>query len=124
VRLLLDTHALLWWLADDPRLGAETREAVADSEVVLVSTASAWEIALKKGLGKLTAPDDLPSQLVRHQFTVLPIHLSHTVRYGDLPLIHRDPFDRMLVAQAQVEGLTIVSGDPAIAAYDVDVLFN
>jgi PIN domain nuclease of toxin-antitoxin system len=124
VRLLLDTHSLLWWLADDHRLSPEMRGAVADTEVVLVSTASAWEISFKKALGKLAAPDDLPSQLVRHQFTVLPIHLSHAVRYGDLPLIHRDPFDRMLVAQAQVEGLTIVTRDPAIAAYEVDVLLS
>ena len=124
MRLLLDTHALLWWLADDPRLLDAARDRVADSEEVFVSTASAWEIALKRALGKLDAPHDLPAQLVRHQFTVLPIHLAHTVRYGDLPLLHRDPFDRMLVAQAQVEHLTVVTGDAAIAAYDVAVLLN
>ena len=124
MRLLLDTHTLLWWLADDPRLHAEVRDHVAESEEVFVSTASAWEISLKKALGKLVAPDDLPAQLVRHQFTVLPIHLAHALRYGELPLLHRDPFDRMLVAQAQVEDLTIVTGDAAIAAYEVGVLPN
>jgi PIN domain nuclease of toxin-antitoxin system len=124
VRLLLDTHALLWWLGDDARLRDDVRAAVADTEEVLVSTASVWEISLKRTLGKLVAPDDLAAQLVRHQFSVLPVHLSHAIRYADLPLLHRDPFDRMLVAQGQVEGLTIVTGDPAIAAYAVDVLLN
>ena len=122
MRLLLDTHVLLWWLAADPRLAPPSRDLIADADEVTVSTASAWEMSLKAQLGKLECPEDLAAQLVRHQFSVLPVHLDHAVRYRGLPLHHRDPFDRMLVAQAQVEGLAIVSADEVFAGYEVEVV--
>jgi PIN domain nuclease of toxin-antitoxin system len=122
VRVLLDTHILLWWLADDGQLPGEARELIATAESAYVSTASVWEISIKQAVGKLTAPDDLAGQISRHDFALLPIHLDHAIRVGILPLLHRDPFDRMLVAQAQLEGLAIVTGDPRIARYDVPVV--
>jgi PIN domain nuclease of toxin-antitoxin system len=123
VRLLLDTHALLWALSDVPRLREGAREALADPETsVFVSAASAWEIAIKIGVGGLRAPDDLDAQLEQKAFTPLEITIPHGLRAGSLPLLHRDPFDRMLVAQAQLEGLTIVTRDPNIARYGVATL--
>lgn len=122
MRILLDTHVLLWWLANDPRLGRPGRDLIAGAAEASVSTASAWEMSLKAKLGKLDCPDDLDAQLVRHRFTVVPIHIDHALRYRLLPLHHRDPFDRMLVAQAQVEGLAILSADPSFNAYDVEVV--
>ena len=98
------------------------REGVATAETAFVSTASVWEISIKSALGKIETPTDLGRQLQRHRFTVLPIHLAHALRVRDLPALHRDPFDRMLVAQAQVEDLLILSHDPNIARYDVHVI--
>ena len=123
MRLLLDTHALLWALAQPRRLSARARAAIAsaDSEV-FVSAASAWEIAIKRAIGKLTAPADLEAILDQTGIERLPITVSHALAAGALPLIHSDPFDRMLVAQARIEGLTLVTRDPHIAAYDVAVL--
>lgn len=119
-RLLLDTHALLWWLAGDARLGAKATELIAEGRnEVFVSAASAWEIAIKKALGKLTAPDDLEAVVEDEGFTSLPISLFHGERAGALPPLHRDPFARMLVAQAQAEGLDVVSADPHIPQYGV-----
>lgn len=122
MRILLDTQVLLWWLADDARLGEEGRRIVAEAEEALVSVASAWEMSLKAQLGKLDIPGDLDAQLVRHQFSVLPVHLAHALRYRQLPLHHHDLFDRMLVAQAQVERLAIVSADGAFVHYEVELL--
>ena len=123
MRLLLDTHALLWWLADNPRLGVDARTAVADPvSEVFVSAASAWEIAIKKAIGKLEAPDDLPEQIRSHHFSELPIKVSHALAAGSLPRHHEDPFDRLLVAQARIEGLTLVSHDQWAPAYGVPVL--
>ncbi|MDQ6773176.1 MAG: type II toxin-antitoxin system VapC family toxin [Candidatus Dormibacteraeota bacterium] len=123
MRLLLDTHVLLWWLADDPSLDVEARRAIASGDAeVSVSAASAWEIAIKKALGKLQAPDDLAAQLEHHRFLGLPITIAHALAAGRLPPHHADPFDRMLVAQAIAEGLTIVTRDARIAAYGVTVL--
>ncbi|MDQ6747209.1 MAG: type II toxin-antitoxin system VapC family toxin [Candidatus Dormibacteraeota bacterium] len=122
MRLLLDTHSLLWWLSADARLGPLAREGIAAAEVAFVSTASAWEMSIKGALGKLEAPSDLPQQLQRHRFTVLPIHLDHALGVRALPPLHRDPFDRMLVAQAQAEDLLLVSADPDVARYDVHVI--
>lgn len=122
MRLLLDTHALIWWLTDDSRLGPSAREGVATAETAMVSAASAWEMSIKGALGKLDAPDDLLSQLQRHRFVGLPITLEHATRAGRLPSLHRDPFDRMLVAQAQAEDLLILSSDPNIARYEVRVI--
>ena len=120
--LLLDTHVLLWWLADEP-LSDDARAAISDGRTaVRVSAASAWEIAIKKALGKLQAPDDLPEQLERHRFQPLPITVQHGLAVADLPLLHGDPFDRMLAAQARLESLTLVTRDERLAAYGVPTL--
>jgi PIN domain nuclease of toxin-antitoxin system len=123
LRLLLDTHALLWWLADDVSLTREARDAISAPEsLVAVSAASAWEISIKKALGKLAAPDDLGAQVTRHQFTPLAITIAHALAAGSLPRHHEDPFDRMLIAQAQAEDLTIVTRDPRLRLYGVATL--
>ena len=123
MRLLLDTHVFVWWAAADRRLREEARAAIAAPEAtVAVSAASAWEIAIKRTTGKLRAPNDVEAQIARHRFSPLPITIAHALRAGDLPLHHADPFDRMLVAQAQAEGMTIVTRDPKIARYDVSTL--
>lgn len=122
MRLLLDTHVLLWWLADRALSKAE-RSAIADpTNVVMVSAANAWEISIKRALGKLTAPDDLATQLEEGGFTALPISIDHALAAGALPRHHGDPFDRMLIAQAGVEALTIVTRDEYFSLYDVAVL--
>lgn len=119
-RLLLDTHALLWWLGDDPGLSSDARVAIADpGNEPLVSAASVWEIAIKRALGKLEAPDELPSVIVEAGFAWLPVTAAHAWHVRDLPLHHRDPFDRLLVAQALLERLPVVTGDPRLADYGV-----
>ena len=119
-RLLLDSHALLWWLADSPSLGPASRDAIGDmGNDVYVSAASTWEIAIKRALGKVTAPDDLDALVEAERFIKLPISLYHGDLVGSLPPLHRDPFDRMLVAQAQAEGLIVVTADSVIAGYGV-----
>ena len=121
-RLLLDTHVLLWALAGS-RLSDETRQAVVDpANDVVVSAASAWEIAIKKALGKLDAPDDLEEQLVAARFRALSVTVAHAWRASTMPRHHSDPFDRMLIGQAQLEGLTIVTADQRFASYDVPLL--
>jgi PIN domain nuclease of toxin-antitoxin system len=113
----------LWWLANDPMLGAHASAALRDSRNdVYVSAATTWEISIKKALGKLDAPDDLDSIVEAERFLKLPISLYHGQIAGQLPQHHRDPFDRMIVAQAQAEGLTIVTADPNIPRYDVQTL--
>jgi PIN domain nuclease of toxin-antitoxin system len=122
VRLLLDTHALLWWLAD-VELAPRARDEIADpANTVAVSAASAWEISIKKALGKLSAPDDLVQQIQASDFSPLPIEIGHALAAGQLPRHHEDPFDRMLIAQAQTEQLTIVTRDKRFADYDVAVM--
>jgi PIN domain nuclease of toxin-antitoxin system len=122
VRLLLDTPALLWWLADEG-LTEQARDAVADpANAVAVSAVSAWEISVKKALGKLAAPDDLEHQVRAGGFLPLPISIAHGLAAGQLARHHEDPFDRMLIAQAQAEGLTIVTRDKRFADYDVALL--
>ena len=124
MQLLLDTHALLWWLADDPALSKRARTAIANTDnLVIVSAASAWEIATKVRLGKLpTAADlaaDFDGHLDRQGFQVLPISSEHAIRAGLLPGEHKDPFDRMLIAQAQAENLALVSNEAAFDSYGV-----
>jgi PIN domain nuclease of toxin-antitoxin system len=120
--LLLDTHALLWWLADEG-LSPAARDAIADpTNVVSVSAASAWEISIKKTLGKLTAPDDLAEQVGSSGFAALPITIAHGLTAGMLQRHHDDPFDRMLIAQAITEGLTIVTRDKQFDQYRVAIL--
>ena len=121
-RLLVDTHALLWWLTDDPALSPSARDAIADPvNEPLVSAASVWEIAIKRSLGKLTAPDDLPERIAEEGFAWLPISASHAWQVRGLPLHHRDPFDRVLVAQALIERLPIVTADQHFGQYGVQV---
>lgn len=123
MRLLLDTHVLLWWLANDPALGEEARAGIsAPGSSVCVSAATAWEISIKQALGKLDAPSDLARQIELHRFEPLPITVSHAYAAGALPRHHEDPFGRMLVAQAVAEGLTLVTRDPRISLYGVGTL--
>jgi PIN domain nuclease of toxin-antitoxin system len=125
VTLLLDTHALLWWLADDPALTQVARTTIrAGGTLVLVSAAIAWEISIKQALGKLEAPDDLEAALAASRFQPLPITVAHALAAGRLPRHHDDPFDRMLIAQAQYTQLTIVTHDPKFRLYDVDILWT
>ena len=118
--LLLDTHVLLWWLDDPSLLEEEARELIADPRrPVFVSAAVAWEITIKRQIGKLEAPHDLESALEQERFQHLPIEIRHAVAVGKLPSIHADPFDRIQIAQARMEGLTIVTRDRTIPRYDV-----
>jgi len=124
LRLLLDTHALLWWLTDDRSLPASARKLIArGSNTIVVSSASAWEIAIKVRLGKLPMAVDLVADLervlVQESFEALAISVDHSVRAGLLPGPHRDPFDRILIAQSQAEGLPIVSNDEAFDGYGI-----
>jgi PIN domain nuclease of toxin-antitoxin system len=122
MRLLLDTQALLWWLADEG-LTTQARDAISDpANIVVVSAASAWEISIKKALGKLTAPDDLEQQVQEGGFSPLPISIAHALAAGHLARHHEDPFDRMLIAQAFAEGLTIVTRDKRFDDYGVALL--
>jgi PIN domain nuclease of toxin-antitoxin system len=123
VRLLLDTHVVVWALDDDHRLGRTARRAIENvANAVYVSVATVWEMALKSALGKLDVPSDIGGWIERSAFSPLPIEIDHAVASAALPRHHRDPFDRMLVAQAQLEGLTLVTGDSRIARYDVATL--
>ena len=122
MRLLLDTHALLWWLADDPTLERGAAEAIAGAALVAVSAASAWEIAIKQALGKLDGPEDLAGEVLANDMTELPISIGHATAAGALPPLHADPFDRVLVAQARLEDLTLVTRDPRLGQYGVPVL--
>jgi PIN domain nuclease of toxin-antitoxin system len=122
LRLLLDTHALLWWLTDE-ELALETRAQIADpANSVAVSAVSAWEIATKQALGKLEAPQDLEQQIQASDFMPLPIVMRHAMRAGRLPRHHEDPIDRMLIAQAQEEQMAIVTRDRRFRDYDVEVV--
>lgn len=122
--LLLDTHALVWWLAGEPMAAAATARIADRTTLVVVSAASVWEIGVKAALGKLKleVEGSLADLIEEEGFEPLPISIPHASRAGELPPHHRDPFDRMLIAQAQIERLTLVTRDPAFEAYDVDVL--
>jgi PIN domain nuclease of toxin-antitoxin system len=124
VRYLLDTHVLLWWIADDPKLRADTRKTVTDSDHdIVVSTASIWEAAIKRAVGKLQFETPvLLDTLRRGSLRVLPITTEHALAAGDLPRHHDDPFDRMLVAQALAEGLTLITRDARLRAYQVAII--
>jgi PIN domain nuclease of toxin-antitoxin system len=120
--LLLDTHVLLWWLMDDRSLGAVARRSIRAADEVHVSAASAWEVAIKAGLGRLEMEGDLEEAVRLSGFLALPITFSHVAAAGVLPNHHPDPFDRMLIAQAGIETLTIVTQDRWFGAYAVPVL--
>jgi len=121
-RFLLDTHTLLWWLADSNQLGERCRKVIGDQRnQVFVSAATTWEISTKMSLGKLEAPEDIDSIVEDEGFSKLPISLYHGQLAGKLPTLHRDPFDRMLIAQAQAEGLILLTADEVIGQYQLRV---
>ncbi len=122
MNLLLDTHVVLWWLTDDPTLSDDLKATLDHEPDVHVSAATLWEVTIKQAIGKISEPADLPERIRDGGFRPLPITFEHAIAAGRLPLIHRDPFDRMLVAQALHEGLTLVTRDPIIARYEVSVL--
>jgi PIN domain nuclease of toxin-antitoxin system len=120
MRLLLDTHTALWWLDDDERIGREAERLLLDtSNEVLLSAVVIWEVTVKRALGKLEAPVDIADRFLDGGATALPITLQHAAAVGELPDHHRDPFDRLLVAQARVDGATVLTGDAQIARYSV-----
>jgi PIN domain nuclease of toxin-antitoxin system len=128
LRFLIDTHVLLWWLFDDHRLTALARSIIQNpANTILVSSASGWEISTKHRLGKLPqaeeAVSNLPSLLQRARMDVLPISIEHALAAGALPGPHRDPFDRMLIAQGQIEKLSIVTSDAAFKQYSVTLIW-
>lgn len=121
--LSLDTHVLLWWLADDARLSHTARAAISDGKNhVFVSAAAAWEMVIKSTLGKLDIPSNLEAALTANRFEQLPITIPHSLAVANLPHHHNDPFDRLLIAQAKVEGLTLVTGDEQIKKYEVAIM--
>jgi PIN domain nuclease of toxin-antitoxin system len=124
LKLLLDTHAAIWWLSGDERLGPRVATHVDDAaNQVLLSAVVVWEVAIKRSLGKLDAPADMASPLIAAGAVPLPISLDHAIAAGELPWHHRDPFDRMLVSQAALEGAVLVSGDEAMRPYGVPTLW-
>lgn len=123
MKLLLDSYILLWWQGRDRSLPDGIIAAISGAETVLVSAATTWELDLKVQLGKLRLPEPVEDGVLAAGFEPLPIRFEHTRRAVGLPAIHRDPFDRMLVAQALVEGATLVTHDSTIARYEVPLLF-
>ncbi|MGH3964936.1 MAG: type II toxin-antitoxin system VapC family toxin [Pseudonocardiaceae bacterium] len=123
MRLLLDTHTLIWWLEGGVRLREESRAAIRSrANEVRISPVSAVEISIKVAKGKLDAPGDLVAQIARHGFTALPVTIEHGMAMLGFSANHGDPFDRLIIAQARCEGLTIVTADRTFAAYDVPIL--
>ena len=123
MRFLVDTHALLWALGEPSALSPAARDAIADpSNLIVVSSASLWECAIKASIGKLDLPEDFFDSIPEAGYEVMPIRISHLNVYRTLPMHHRDPFDRMLVAQARAEALTLISRDLDIAKYDIEIL--
>jgi PIN domain nuclease of toxin-antitoxin system len=128
MRVLLDTHAFLWWVLNDPQLSARCRQIIADpANTIYISAAVAWEIAIKAQLGKLTLSDTpeviITDQIQQNNFQVLPITLQHTLHTYTMPLHHRDPFDRILAAQSHIENLPIVTIDALISQYGVSTIW-
>ncbi len=126
--LLLDTHTFIWWATSDSRVSARARDAIADSHTpVALSVVTPWELTIKRAIGRLELTDSPGSlvyaQVARHGYEVLAVKLDHALAVGDLPLHHADPFDRLLIAQAHAERLTLVSADAAFDRYDVPVLW-
>ena len=123
MKLILDTSAFIWWITGDSRLGPRARATVADpGNGVLVSAVSAWEIAIKRSLGKLRFEGDVTTLVEREEFEELPVRIAHAEEAELLPLHHRDPFDRMLVAQSRQEGLVLLTSDRVFTRYDVPLL--
>ena len=124
MRLLLDTHVVLWWQTDDRRLGREARKAIATADIVWVSAVSGWEASIKAARGRLRLDEKFQLLIAADDFTELPVSLAHTERLRDLPPHHDDPFDRLLVAQAMVEKATLVTHDRALESYGAPVLWT
>jgi PIN domain nuclease of toxin-antitoxin system len=122
VSWLLDTHVVLWWLLDDPTLSSDIKEHIDEEPDVYVSAATIWEVAIKQAAGKLTGPAGLLERIQENGFVSLPISFEHAVIAARLPPIHRDPFDRMLIAQAQCENLTFVTRDENCRRYELSIL--
>jgi PIN domain nuclease of toxin-antitoxin system len=123
MNLLLDTHALLWWLDDHPSLSRKAKESISDGmNSVFVSAAVVWEIEIKKALGKIRIPSDFRNVLAQQSFEMLPVTVEHAHEVGSLPNIHLDPFDRMLIAQARVESFTVVTRDPVFGRYRIPII--
>ena len=121
MRLLLDSHVVLWWLENNVSLGASCRELIGEADVVYVSAVTPWELGIKRALGKLSFPEGLLEAISSSGFVLLSIAANHAERAETLPMHHRDPFDRMLVAQAQLEALRLVSADRSFAPYDIAI---
>ena len=121
--LLLDTHVFVWWRLNEPRLNADARAAIAAAELVFVSVASAWEAAIKVGLGKLRFPEGFEAAVIASRFEKLLIAFRHAEVAGALAPHHSDPFDRMLIAQCLCEGLVLVTRDRKLAPYGIDILW-
>ena len=122
MKLLVDTHVVIWWLADDPTLAEDVKTQLDHEPEVFLSAATVWEVAIKQAIGKLIEPADLPERIRDSGLRELPITAQHALTAARLPLLHRDPFDRMLIAQARCEDLTLVTRDPQILRYDVPLL--
>ena len=123
MNLLLDTHVVLWWRQNSPRIGSEARRAIGKADRVFVSAASAWEVAIKVAVGRLRLKDPFAELVEQGGFEELPIAFHHAGQLQSLPLHHTDPLDRMLIAQAQAEKLTLVTHDRVVEPYDVPVLW-
>lgn len=128
MRLLLDTHTFLWWISDDPQLSATAREIISEGgNELFFSAASGWEIAIKAQIGKLKLPSNLEQfigkQLLQNAINTLPVQLSHTLHVYTLPPLHRDPFDRLLISQSQLEQLPILTADVQFQQYPVQVMW-
>ena len=120
MNILLDTHVLIWALENNPTLSNIARDKIIDgNNIVFVSSASVWEIAIKKSTGKLVVPDNLIEEIELHRFTPLPINYAHAQLVANLPHLHKDPFDRILIAQALLEKLTLITRDELIMEYEV-----
>ena len=124
MKLLLDTHVILWWQVDDRRLKAGARKAIATADLVWVSAASGWEVSIKSALGRLRLDEPFPLLVKTNDFTELAVTLQHVDRLGTLAPHHTDPFDRLLVAQALVERATIVTHDRAFEPYETPVIWT
>lgn len=122
-KLLLDTQIFLWWLNDDSKLSSKAKKLIADqNNEIFVSAVSGWEISIKRGRGKLKAPEQLNELVEITGFEHLPVTYLHGEKAGSLPMHHRDPFDRMLIAQAQIENLILVSSDKEISKYKIEMI--
>jgi PIN domain nuclease of toxin-antitoxin system len=128
MRALLDTHTFLWWVTDAPQLSDVAKAAIADpGNLLFLSSASVWEIVIKVGTGKLVLPEEpeiyIPSRMASNRFESLPIQVSHVLQIAKLPDLHRDPFDRVLVAQSQIEQMPILTIDALIRQYPVTTIW-